>query len=86
MNDIETVRNKLINWISKLNDEKVLEQIDSFRKNQNSGFNQLSYEDQNAINEGLAQLNEGKYTSYSEARKRINAKLKKNDLAFGETR
>jgi hypothetical protein len=79
MNDIDTVKNKLINWISNLNDKKVLEQIDSFRKNQDSGFSRLSLEDQNAINEGLAQLNEGKYTSYSEARKQINSKLEKSD-------
>jgi len=55
----------------------VLEQIDAFRINQKSGFNQLSVENQNAIDEGLAQLNEGKYSTYSEARKRINSKLKK---------
>ena len=79
MNDIKTVKNKLINWISNLNDKRVLEQIDSFRINQKSGFNQLSFEDQNAINEGLAELNEGKYASYSEARKQINSKLKKSN-------
>lgn len=79
MSELETVKHRLIKWISKLDDEMVLRQIDYFRIRQKSGFDQLSKEDQDAINEGLLQLNEGNYINYADARERINLKLKKSD-------
>lgn len=55
----ESVRLKLINWISQLEDEDLLKKIDSFRIKKNQGWNDLSIDDQLAIEEGLNQLNEG---------------------------
>ncbi|HSM48774.1 MAG TPA: hypothetical protein VK872_13215, partial [Draconibacterium sp.] len=64
----ETVRLKLINWISQLDDEKLLKKIEALRGNQKQSWEDLSVDDQEAIEEGLNQLNEGKSISYSDVR------------------
>jgi len=71
----EAVRLKLINWISQLDDEKILKKIDSFRIVHKKNWEDLSYEDQEAIEDGLNQLNEGNSISYSEVRKEIESIL-----------
>lgn len=71
----ETVRLKLINWISQLDDEKLLKKIESLRENQKQRWEDLSIDDQEAIEEGLNQLNEGKSVPYSEVRKEIKSML-----------
>ncbi len=71
----EAVRLKLINWISQLDDEKILKKIDSFRIVHKKSWEDLSYEDQEAIEDGLNQLNEGNSVSYSEVRKEIESIL-----------
>ena len=74
--NIELVKHKLINWILDLNDENLLMKVDSLRTKHSCSWDKLSEEDRHAVEEGLLQLNEGEYISYSEARKRINTKLK----------
>ena len=71
----EAVRLKLIHWISQLDDEKLLKKIESLRGNQKQRWEDLSIDDQEAIEEGLNQLNEGKFVPYSEVRERIKSKL-----------
>jgi len=45
----ETVRLKLINWISQLDDEKLLKKIEALRENQKQKWEDLSVTDQEAI-------------------------------------
>jgi hypothetical protein len=71
----EAVRLQLINWISQLDDEELLKKIESLKGNQKQGWEDLSIDDQEAIEEGLNQLNEGKFVPYSEVRERIKSKL-----------
>jgi hypothetical protein len=71
----ETVRLKLINWISQLDDEKLLKKIEALRGNQKQSWEDLSVDDQEAIEEGLNQLNEGNSISYSDVRKEIKSML-----------
>jgi hypothetical protein len=73
--DIELVKHELINWIADLDDENLLMKVDSLRTKNSGDWHKLSEEDRLAVEEGLLQLNEGKYISYAEARKRINTKL-----------
>jgi len=73
--NIELVKHKLINWITDLDDEDLLMKVDLLRIKNSGEWNKLSEEDRLAVEEGLLQLNEGKYISYAEARKRINTKL-----------
>jgi predicted transcriptional regulator len=72
----ESLRLKLIEWISQLEDENILKRIDSFRRMDRTSWDNLSYEDKQAIEEGLEQLNEGNSVSYQEARNKIKSKLK----------
>ena len=71
----EAVRLKLINWISQVEDVDLLNKIDSLRTKRKYGLESLPYEDQQAIEEGLNQLNEGKFIPYSEVRKQIKSLL-----------
>lgn len=71
----EAVRLKLINWISQLDDELILKKIESLRLYQKQGWESLSIDDQNAIEEGLNQLNEGNSVSYSDLRKEVESIL-----------
>ncbi|HPE77711.1 MAG TPA: hypothetical protein PLC80_16580 [Draconibacterium sp.] len=74
----EAVRLRLINWISQLEDEILLKKIDSIRIGRKEGWNELSIEDQLAIEEGLNQLNEGQSFSYNDVRKEIKSLLNPN--------
>jgi hypothetical protein len=71
----ETIRLELINWISQLDDEKLLKKIEAIRGNQKQRWEDLSADDQKAIEEGLNQLNEGNIISYSDVRKEIKSLL-----------
>ena len=71
----EAVRLRLINWISQLEDEILLKKIESFRIGQKNGWDDLSFEDQQAIEDGLNQLNEGKSVSYNDVRNEIESLL-----------
>ena len=46
---IESLKLELINWISQLDDEVLLNKINSFRSKSRSNWNSLSYEDRQAI-------------------------------------
>lgn len=72
----ESLRLKLIEWISQLEDENILKRIESFRRMDWTSWDDLSYEDQQAIEEGLEQLDEGNSVSYQDARNKIKSKLK----------
>ena len=72
----EAVRLKLIHWISQLDDEKLLKKIESLRGNQKHSCEDFSVDDQEAIKEGLTQLNEGQFVPYSEVKERIKSNLK----------
>lgn len=69
----ETLRLKIIRGISQIEDEQLLNKIESLIENSN--WNKLSYIDKQAIDEGLNQLNEGNSFSYSDVRKEIDSLL-----------
>lgn len=69
----ETLRLKIIRGISQIEDEQLLNKIESLIENSN--WNKLSYIDRRAIDEGLNQLNEGNSFSYSDVRKEIDSLL-----------
>lgn len=69
----ETLRLKIIRGISQIEDEQLLNKIESLIENSN--WNKLSYIDRRAIDEGLNQLKEGNSFSYSDVRKEIDLLL-----------
>lgn len=74
--DIE-VKKSLIAAILQTENEEILEAIKSLLKieDQADFWDQLSREDQEAINEGIRQLDEGKSVSYEEAKDQLTERL-----------
>ncbi len=74
--DIE-VKKSLIAAILQTENEEILEAIKSLLKieEQADFWDQLSREDQEAINEGIRQLDEGKSLSYEEAKDLIKTRF-----------
>lgn len=74
--DIE-VKKSLIAAILQTENEEILEAIKSLLKieDQADFWDQLSLEDQEAINEGIRQLDEGKSVSFEEAKDLLTERL-----------
>ena len=74
--DIE-VKKSLIAAILQTENEEILEAIKSLLKieEQADFWDQLSLEDQEAINEGIRQLDEGKSVSFEEAKDLIKTRF-----------
>lgn len=70
--DIEILDEKLqlIQWLSTVEDSKVIEKIMEIRnKETKDWWNSISDEEKNSIEMGIADAENGKMTSHSEARK-----------------
>ena len=82
--DIE-VKKSLIAAILQTETEEILEAIKSLLKieDQADFWDQLSGEDQEAINEGIRQLDEGKSVSYEEAKDLLTERLNFKNLEIG---
>jgi ATP-dependent protease ClpP protease subunit len=72
---LESRKINLINWISTIQEEDILAEMERIQKERTDWWDTISNEDKQAINEGLKQLDEGQYISRSEARKRIKNKF-----------
>lgn len=82
--DIE-VKKSLIAAILQTENEEILEAIKNLLKieDQADFWDQLSREDQEAINEGIRQLDEGKSVSYEEAKDLLTERLNLKNLEIG---
>ena len=73
---METRKMNLINWITTVQEESVLEQMEQIQEEFVRKAITIYQSDQEAIQEGLEQLDNGDYLSRSQVRKRIGQKLK----------
>jgi len=73
---VETLKLDLISWIAELDDETLLQRLNAFRKKAVDGWAGLSYEDRQAIEEGLQEVREGNTVPYSDVRAEIDELLK----------
>ena len=76
--DLQVRKYDLIQALVRMNDEDLLEKLESvIASHQVKGdwWNDLPKEEEDAINEGIAQLDKGTGISDREMRKRINTKL-----------
>jgi len=73
---MEIRKMKLINWLSTVQEESVLEQMEKIQEEFVRRASSLSQNDQEAIREGLDQLDNGDYLTRSQVRKRIGQKIK----------
>lgn len=72
--NLETRKINLINWISSIQEEDVLAQMERIQREKKDWWDTISHEDKSAINDGLEQLDKGEYISRSQVRNRIKEK------------
>ena len=59
--NLETRKINLINWLSSVQEEDVLAQVEKIQKEKSDWWDGVSQNDKKAINEGLEQLDKGDY-------------------------
>ncbi|HIB49118.1 MAG TPA: hypothetical protein EYO35_12515 [Flavobacteriaceae bacterium] len=68
--NIQNKKIQLIQWLSTLNDESIIEKIMKLRENEKTDWwNNISDEEKNSIEKGLTDANSGRLKSHSEAKK-----------------
>jgi predicted transcriptional regulator len=70
--NIEIRKINLINWISSIQEEDIIDKMEKIQKEKADWWVTLDNEDKKAINEGLAQLDKGEYLTRSQVRSKIN--------------
>ena len=72
---LEARKINLINWLSSVQEEDVLAQVEKIQKEKSDWWNGVSENDKKAINKGLEQLDRGEYLTRSEVRSKIKEKF-----------
>lgn len=74
--NIETRKINLINWISTIQEESVLNEVEKIQKSSIDWWDNIKAEDQRAIDEGLSQLDSGDFISRDEFRNKVKSRFK----------
>lgn len=74
--NIEARKINLINWISSVQEEDILDEMEKIQKEKTDWWISLSNKDKKAIEEGLEQLDKGEFLTRSQVRNRIREKYK----------
>lgn len=72
--NLENRKINLINWISSLQEEDILAQVEKIQKDKADWWDAVSSEDKILINEGLKQLDRGEYLTRDQVRSKIRKK------------
>ncbi len=72
--NIETRKINIINWISSVQEEDILDEMERIQKEKTDWWIALSSEDKKAIKEGLKQLDKGEFLTRSQVRNKIKGK------------
>jgi len=68
--NIQNIKIELIQWLTTLNDSSLLQKILDLRNNQTKDWwSEISEDEKLSIEKGIADADNGKLTSHSEARK-----------------
>jgi len=68
--NIQNSKIELIQWLTTLNDKSMITKLMEIRKNQTANFwNELSEEEKESIQKGIADADVGKLNNHSEAKK-----------------
>jgi len=73
--DIQTEKQNLMEWISKLEDESIIEDIKSLKENSSNWkdwWSDLSEEEKKGIEEGLRDIEEGRTYTYEQVKNEVN--------------
>ena len=72
--DIKEEKQNLIDWISKLEDESIIDEIKFLRDNYTNGkdwWSDLSEEEKKGIEEGLREIEEGRIFTYEQVKDEV---------------
>ena len=73
--NIETRKINLINWLSTLQEDSILEKVEKIQKEKTDWWDTTSDKDKKAINEGLEQLDRGESLTHSQVRSKIKERF-----------
>ncbi len=73
--NIETRKINLINWISTIQEEDILNKVENIQKEASDWWDTISKEDKAAIKEGISQLDKGDQLSRSKDRSNIKERF-----------
>ena len=73
---LERRKQNLINWISSLQEDDIVSEIEKIQRSKTDWWDGLSDEDIRAIDEGVSQLDQGKFITRTRARKKIKDRFK----------
>lgn len=73
--NLENRKINLINWLSTIQEEDILNQVEKIQKERSDWWDTISNEDKKAINEGLEQLEKGEYLTHSQVRSKIKERF-----------
>lgn len=73
--NLEARKLNLINWISTLQEDSILEKVEQIQKEKTDWWDSISEKDKKAIHEGLDQLDKGEYLTHSEVRSKIKERF-----------
>ena len=69
--DLQNKKIELIQWLSTLNDESIIEKLMKFRENEKTDWwKEISSEEKSSIEQGIKDADSGKLKPHSEARKK----------------
>jgi predicted transcriptional regulator len=72
--NLENRKINLINWLSSIQEEEILAQLEKIQKEKSDWWDNVSETDKKAINEGLEQMDKGEYLTRSEVRSNVKEK------------
>ena len=69
--NLEARKLNLINWISSIQEEGILSEVEKVQKEKADWWDKVSHKDKKAIEEGLDQLDRGEYITHDKVRSKI---------------
>lgn len=72
---LETRKINLINWISTLQEDDILNKVEKIQQETTDWWDTVSIDDKAAINEGLKQLDKGQFFTRSQVRDKIKERF-----------
>ena len=73
--NLENRKLNLINWISSLQEEEILNKVEKIQKEKADWWDKVSKEDEIAINEGLGQLEQNEFLTHDQVRSKIKERF-----------
>lgn len=73
--NLEARKLNLINWISSIQENNILEKVEKIQQEKNDWWDTISENDKNAINEGIVQLDRGEHVTHSQVRSKIKERF-----------